>query len=347
MMKSLRINLSANSVSSALLFLFLLTYPVFGGTYSIINLTGFMYSIVFASSLVLIWGYCGIFSFGQAAFFGIGGYFYAVVSLNLGNPIYTPLVMVLSIVAGFAVAWVFGYFIFYGGVNDVFVGVITLSFGVACETFMLQTAGPQWRIGKVLLGGYNGINQIPPLTLGKYALSGKPFYYFVLLVVLAIFIVLKTIERRKVGFSLIAVREGRNRSELLGYNTAKIKTFVFAFGGATAALAGVLYTMWGGYIVPALMGMVQSTIPVVLVAAGGRKDPTAVFIFTLVYLKIAQILASKGTQYAFIVLGVIMILVVLFVPNGIFDALLRYIDHVLFDRFRAKKPQKRARMEER
>jgi branched-chain amino acid transport system permease protein len=113
---------------------------------------------------------------------------------------------------------------------------------------------------------------------------------------------------------------------MFGYNTPFIQMMIFAASGAIAGLAGVLYTSWGRYIVPSTMGITQATIPVVLVAAGGRKNPTAVVIFTLFYLMFSQRLAASGSQYSLILLGLILLLVVLFVPKGIIHSLFELID---------------------
>jgi len=107
---------------------------------------------------------------------------------------------------------------------------------------------------------------------------------------------------------------------------------IFAASGAIAALAGILYTTWGGYIVPTAVGMIQATTPVVLVAAGGKKNATAVILFSLLYLNLSQNLAAAGTQYSLIILGVILLFVVLIVPKGIFHSLFEIIDEKVFKR---------------
>ena len=320
---------NTSAAASILFFAVLLVYPIFSSGFGVLNLTSFMYQMLLAASLVLIWGYCGLFSFAQAAFFGLGGYCYGIITLNLKNNAWTPLALLLAIAFGFAVACVFGYFLFYGKANDSFLGVITLCFTLICETFLQQTADPKWKIGSVALNGFNGINKIPPLTIGGYQVVGIPFYYVVLSTILIVLVVFKLIEKSSIGYSMFALRENTHRSSLLGYNTSKIKTLVFATGGGIAALAGVYYTMWGGYIVPTSMNMTSATIPIVLAAAGGRKNPIAVYLFSFIYLKFAQVMAANGTQYAYVVLGGILILVVLLVPNGIIDTMFRAIDRLV------------------
>jgi len=78
--------------------------------------------------------------------------------------------------------------------------------------------------------------------------------------------------------------------------------------------------------VPTAVGMTQATIPVVLVAAGGKKNSTSVILFSLFYLTLSQKLAASGTQWSLIILGAILLLVVLFVPKGIIHSLFEILD---------------------
>ena len=325
MKNKIKCAVTTENISAIAVFVFFLLYPMLHSAYKVLNMANFLITVILALSLALIWGYTGIFSYAQAAFYGIGGYTYAIFCKNFANPSLTPIFLIAGVLAGFLVALVLGYFMFYGGVNDVFVALVTMCFTLVLETFLAQTAGPEWAIGKAQLGGFNGINAVTPLTFGAFPVKGEALYALVLLV-LAIYLALRIMEKRNLGYCLLSIRENRARSEMFGYNTAKIQMVIFAVSGAIAALAGVLYTSWGGYIVPSAVGMTQATMPVVLVAAGGRKNPTAVVIFTLFYLVLSQNLAASGSQYSLVILGLILLLVVLFVPKGIIHSLFEIID---------------------
>jgi branched-chain amino acid transport system permease protein len=97
----------------------------------------------------------------------------------------------------------------------------------------------------------------------------------------------------------------------------------FVLGGALAGLSGVLYTAWGQYITPSSMGITAAALPVIWVAFGGRKDVTATLIGTLVMIFLYQWLTIYGSQYAIVVMGVILVLTVLFAPEGIVLSLMR------------------------
>ena len=322
--------LCSENIIAVLLFAFFMLLPAMTSAYKIQVYTYFFSSILLCLSIVFIWGYCGTFSFGQAAFYGLGAYGYAIISGNMGIHSLTPVAAIIAIAIVWIFALILGYFMFYGGVNDVFVGILTQCITLALSTFFGQTAGPEWRIGKIALGGYNGINKISPLYLGSLKLKGVSFYYFCTLVVFIVLLVFKLIERRKFGYSMIAIRENRQRSSMFGYNVPKIQMFVFSIGGAIAAFAGVLYAAWGGYVSPQSMSITQATLPVILVASGGKKSPVAAMIFGFIYYFANNLLTGSGSSYSLLILGIALVVVVLFVPQGLFKALFDLIDEKIF-----------------
>src|SRR5919109_1757315 len=124
-------------------------------------------SIVFilallALSMSFLWGYAGILSFGQTAFFGLGGYSFAVLALNLGE---TTFSLFAAILLGMLFALVLGYFMIYGRISDIYLSVITLVVTLIFEKAIKSTSGEQYVIGKVRLNGQNGIPTVPSLQL--------------------------------------------------------------------------------------------------------------------------------------------------------------------------------------
>lgn len=328
--------LNTENIVMTLIFLFIILFPFIGSAYDVLNMSYFLSMVFLSMSLWVIWGLTGIFSFGQTAFFGIGGYAYAMISMNFENPSMTIIAFFGALFIAWLVALLLGYFMFYGGVNDVFVGLITLCVTLVLSTFLAQSAGSQWKIGDVPLGGDNGINNIPPLTLelGSFELKGigNEFYYFIVISLLVLYYLFMFIQKRKIGYSLIAVRENRDRSRLLGYNISLIQTLSFSLGGVLAAFSGVLYVTWGGYISPAAMDISAAALPVVLVAAAGRQNLSSVVIFTMIYYYLSQKLSVTGSEYALVILGFILIFVIMLVPRGIITFLFEFIDRMLFSK---------------
>jgi branched-chain amino acid transport system permease protein len=88
-------------------------------------------------------------------------------------------------------------------------------------------------------------------------------------------------------------------------------------------LSGILYTAWGTYITPSSMGLTASALPIVWVAAGGRKDLTATIVSTVALVWVSQMLAVHGSQYALVLMGAIMLIAVMAAPEGFVVALIK------------------------
>ena len=92
---------------------------------------------------------------------------------------------------------------------------------------------------------------------------------------------------------------------------------VFTIGGTLAGVSGILYTTWGSYITPSSMGLTAAALPIVWTAAGGRKDITTTLVATVFLLWVSQTLAVKGAQYALVLMGILLLVVVLLAPDGL------------------------------
>ena len=145
-MKKLKELCTENLVAIAML-LFTVLFPIFNSAYKVDQFTGFYITCFLTFSIVLIWGYTGIFSFGQAAFYGIGAYTYAIISLCSDKNLTIVAALAGTLIAGIA-ATLLGYFIFYGGVDEIFTGIITLCVSIILETFIVQTSGPEYKMDR-------------------------------------------------------------------------------------------------------------------------------------------------------------------------------------------------------
>ncbi|NMB11713.1 MAG: ABC transporter permease [Firmicutes bacterium] len=301
---------------------YLYAFPHFASRYDVINLTYFMSWTFVAMGLSLIWGCGNILSFGQMAFVGIGGYIYGIIAINtidaMGN---TLLAFLGGMIVPFLVAALLGYFVFYGRVSGVYVSIMTLVFTLVLETFMGQTAGDKWRIGKALLGGYNGMTNIPSITFGNMALKGASLYYFVLSLLIVTYLLLRYLVNSKYGVGLVATGSNPDRTEVLGYNIRLVQLLAFAIAGGLAGLTGVLYVAWGHYITPSTMGLTNAALPVIWVAVGGRKSILAAVISAVVLQYFTQFLAVTGSEFALILLGTMLLVVVLYMPDGVIPTL--------------------------
>lgn len=289
-----------------------------------------------ALSLTLVWGGGGIFSFGQGAFFGVGAYAYGVVAMNLLPHTNESLsALVAAALAGALAAAAIGYFMFYGKVGDVYVGIITLALTLVLYTVVSGTADPRYHIGVAAIGGYNGMSGVPPLTLGwpgsaqSIALSiGQQFVFVVLVAALCLAGVYR-LQGRPFGRVLEALRDNELRAQLLGYDVRARKLLAFALGGALAGLAGALYAAWGMFVSPGVFGLQQASIIVIWALIGGRRSALGAFIGALLVSGLSFVLGGDAGNYTPIILGGVLIAVVLFVPQGIVPSLQRLLGRLL------------------
>ena len=295
--------------------------PFFLDSYYLNNISYFMCWSFISLGLAVIWGMGGVLSFGQTAFFGLAGYSFSVISINFlgttGVGIWSP-ILALLITGLFGL--IVGYFLFYGGIYDVFIGIVTLAITLVFETFMQQTAGPEYAIGEARLNGFNGMQGMPTIgfqDLQFGLLEGVTQYYFILLVAAIILYCLYKFKNSKTGLIFSATKENRDRVASLGHNVQRVQLIAFVIASMLAGLSGILYTNWGGYITPSSMGLVSAALPVVWVAASGKKDFLSVFVGTIFLVWLSQTLAINGAQFAIIAMGLILVIATLFFPDGI------------------------------
>lgn len=305
----------------------LVAYPLVGSVFMISNLADFLVYVPMSLGLCLLWGYGGILSFGQSAFFGISGYVFGIVAGNLvGSTGGTLFAAGAAIISAAMVAAALGYFLFYGEVSGWIVPLLLLVVSLILETFMGQTAGYEWRVGSVLLGGYNGMTGIPSIQVGPITFGGADtaFYYLVLGIVLIAYFGLRCFLNSYLGHVIIGLRDDAQRTRMLGYNVPFIQVQIFVLAAALAAVSGVLYASWGNYMNPSSMNMLAATLPVIWTAVGGRTSLTAVLLATLALRWFADTLSVWGGQYAFLIMGVLLLGVMLFFPDGIVVGLARW-----------------------
>ncbi|RQG98950.1 ABC transporter permease subunit [Natrarchaeobius oligotrophus] len=306
------------------IFAILLVYPMIVNTFVLKTNTSFFIWVILALSLSIVWGYSGIFNFGQMATFGLGGYAYGVVAINLTEMIGgTVLALLIGVVLPAVVMAALGYFMFYGQVSGLYVAIITLVVTLMFNLLLTRTSGTT--IGDAQLGGLNGMSGIPTLELDVVAfsfdLTPVSEYYLVLALMIAVYLGLRYTVNSYYGYVMIAIREDERRTQMFGYDIRKLKTALFSAGAALGGLAGVLYVSWSGFIDPTMFGLVSASLPIIWVTVGGRGTLLGSGIAAYLLQYTSNELGAMGTGYSFIFLGILFILVILFFPSGIVPAL--------------------------
>lgn len=291
--------------------------PLMVGTYTLTVLA--IYAML-GLSLGLIWGFGGILCFGQAAFFGLGAYTYAIAAINTGE---STLPMILAVMVPGVFAALLGAMMFYGRLGDVYLGVITLVVTLILFKFINSTAGPQYTIGNARLGGYNGIPGFPTLNVpGRTDLSiwGDGLYYFCAAALLLVYLGVTWLLRSPFGRVAVGIRENETRMSLIGYDVRIRKTVMFSAGAAIAGLAGALFANWGAIVTPGLFSLSQSAEIIIWCIVGGLGTRFGPLLGAagLGYLKF--LLGQQSMINNTILMGLILVLFVLFLPRGVVPA---------------------------
>jgi urea transport system permease protein len=276
--------------AALLLFALLALVPLFLGGYVVYILPQYMLLGILAMSLAILWGYAGIVSFGQAAFFAIGAYSIGLVmkyaSLPV-NPAYVG-IFVGTLSAAIA-ALVIGYFMFSAGVRAAYFVVATLALSIIVEQTVKSFSN--------ITGGWNGL-YVDRMTLTFGSLFEQslfddvPMYYTVLAVVVLVYLATSTLMRSSFGRIVIGVRENEDRMLALGFDVPAYKTLAFGLSGLLAGLGGALYATHANFAHPSNAGVLFSTQVVIWVAIGGRRSLVGAFAGAIIVAALSNYLSS-------------------------------------------------------
>lgn len=232
--------------------------PMFLGRFSLNVLTRSMIYAILAITVDLLWGYTGVLTFGQAAFFGIGAYATAMILTYLGaSPALFALALVAAIIVPLILGLAVGWLSFYHGSTPLYATVISLVFPIVVT--QLVFSGGTWTGSSSGLVGYETL----PLGLpGYFRLTGFCLLAFTFLAILFV--------RSDAGRILIAIRDNEARVAYLGMNPARLKIALTAVLAGVCGLAGFLFANASGVVAPENTGFVFGTELVVWTALGGR-----------------------------------------------------------------------------
>ena len=289
--------------------------------FGLLQLTIFAAMCILALSLGFVWGYGGILCFGQSAFFGLGAYAYAVTAVDLGE---STAAAILAVLVPAVFAALLGYFMFYGRLSDVYLGVITLSVTLIFFNLMNSTAGDAYRVGKARLNGVNGMPSLPTLNVpGDPArlLDPTETFYLVMAFLVIVYVGLHVLLASHFGRVVVAIRENEARCELLGYDVRLHKLLVFTIGGGIAGLAGCLFTNWGAFVSPNVFSLTMTSQIILWVIVGGLGTLVGPIIGCLIMQYLATTLGTQQLANTNLIFGIIFLAFVLLVPRGIVPSL--------------------------
>jgi urea transport system permease protein len=208
------------------------------------------------------------------------------------------------------VAAVLGWFIFSSRITGIYFSLITMALVEIFE--LLIQAGQQ------LTGGSNGIGGVPKLYFGSgTCLTLTSMYYFVLVCMVIAYVLCRFITNSKFGKITKAIKNNEARVDFLGYDSARYKLILFVISGMLAGFAGALYAPMNGMISTSDVGLTFSTTMIIWLAIGGRGNLTGAAVGCLLVNLGKSFLSERFTDSWQFILGVILVLVVFFMPEGI------------------------------
>lgn len=299
--------------------LVLASLPLWAGGYTIATLRDVMLFGLFALSLDYLWGKTGILSFGHAAFFGLGAYGMAIITLKLGLDPQNASLLGLAggILLAMLVAGVVGYFLIFGGVRGSYLTIVTLAL-----TVIAQQVAVGW---SDVTGGDSGLIGVPPLSIDiagfRYALIDPThFYLFVLGLCTLALIILWRLYAGPYGKILTAIEDNEQRARTIGYNTSLHLLIVFVGSAGLAGLAGAVYATGTGFVAPDMIGLMLSTEVIMWVAVGGRGTLVGPFVGAFVVWWLQLRISSIDTKLWPMFIGLFFIAMVFVFPNGLLSA---------------------------
>lgn len=300
--------------------LVLASLPLWAGGYTIATMRDVMLFGLFALSLDYLWGKTEILSFGHAAFFGLGAYGMAIVTLKLGLDPQNASLLGLAggILLAMLVAGIIGYFLIFGGVRGSYLTIVTLAL-----TVIAQQVAVGW---SEVTGGNSGLIGVPPLSLDvagfRYALVDPVhFYLFVLGLCTICVLVLWRLCAGPYGKVLIAIEDNEQRARTLGYNASLHLLIVFVVSAGLAGLAGAVYATGTGFVAPDMIGLMLSTEVIMWVAVGGRGTLIGPFVGAFVVWWLQQKISGIDTKLWPMFIGAFFIAMVFVFPNGLLSVL--------------------------
>lgn len=298
-----------------------LTQATFAGIFAII-----------AIGLGLLMGYAGQISLGQAAFYGIGAYTTSVLTATMG---WSPwLSLPVAILFPALLAFVMGYTM--SRLSGYYLAMATLALGIIVHTLLVEWRG--------VTKGASGFFGIPQLKLfGNTINQGIPYYFLVWFFVLIVLILSLNIVHSRVGRALRSIHDSEIASSSMGVNTAKYKMQIFILSAMFAGLAGWLFAHMSYSISPSTFTFDASILFLAMVVLGGSGSVWGALIGTLLIRIVGIIVHLLGEQFPFItsdfehvIYGLILMLVVIFMPRGLFPTVADWIKSKLSNRSEGK-----------
>ncbi|MBF0111781.1 MAG: branched-chain amino acid ABC transporter permease [Desulfamplus sp.] len=284
-------------------------------TYYLQILTFIGINTILALGLNMLMGYAGQVSLGHAAFYGIGAYTTAILSTTFGISPWIALLcavglaLLIAFVVGLPTLKLSGYYL----------GMGTLGFGMIVNIIFREWSS--------LTGGSSGFVGIPMLQIGSiFFEAGRSYFFLVWAAVFIAVVLCRRILSSRMGRALRSIHDGESASMAVGVNTHFLKLQIFMFSAALGAVAGFLYAHFVMFISPESFGFMVSVKMVTMVVIGGMASVWGAILGASLLTLLPEVLHSFQ-EYEMIIFGLILMLVMIFMPQGLTRGLLDIYEH--------------------
>lgn len=260
--------------------------------------------VILTLGLNLTTGFAGQVSLGHAAFYAIGAYTAAILSVKFGCSVW------ITLPISALVTWIIGAILGLPSlrVKEDFLAVVTMGLGLIIQSLMLNLK---------ITGGPMGIGNIKPVSILGHNFSMFNFFIFELVIIVVLTFTMNRMVNSRFGRALIAIREDETVADTLGINTTKYKVLAFAIGAMYAGIAGTLFAHYFTYVSPDSFGFTESSIILSMVVIGGLGSIKGSIIGAVI-LSIAPELLRGLKDYRILIYGLLMVIMMRYRPQGLF-----------------------------
>jgi branched-chain amino acid transport system permease protein len=280
------------------------------------NYQQYIINVVFVNFLVtlglgIILGYSGQFAFASAGFLGIGAYAVGLSMVHFGLSYWLALVMAIF------VSFIFAVFLSFIGLRltRYYLSISTIAFTLAMR-FFYANAG-------AITFGPSGFNIPSPKLFGFQFNTDHRTYYIVLVIVLACSVLSWNILRSKIGRAFVAIRDKEDAAAAAAIPVKQYKMLAFVIMGLLGGIAGGLYCVVLGRITPDEFGMGPLLLHFLIVVLGGLGSFFGLIISSVIVTLLPELLRAFA-EWQEVLYGGIIIVMILFAPEGLYGILQRY-----------------------
>lgn len=279
--------------------------PLILDTYTVnIMVRAFLYAAV-ALTVDILWGYTGILTFGQSAFFGIGAYAAGLLFTRYGYSAQTILLSLTgALIVSAAVAAVVGWISFWPGASPLYVAIVTLALPIVIVQLLYS--------GGTFTGSSSGL-----VGFDTFDFSVEAWFRIAGCGLIVLTTAGWIFVNSDFGRLLVAIRENEQRSQYLGINTIAIKIGLMVIMAMVAALAGYAYAGYTVVVAPEIASFVFGTELVIWVALGGRGTLIGPVLGTI-FIDVVSAYLSGNLPFVWkLIVGCIFVVVIVALPQGL------------------------------